>query len=167
MAAGVAAIYMVQQPDLLIARDGMTVAIRGADGALRLLRKPADKFSATEWLKRDGDDRDYATMIATPRDGVRCDSDGCVARTRNGMLIAASTRPLALAEDCASAAIVVSASPTRGFCAGPKLVVDRFDVARNGAYAVWFGKPLRVQNVRETRGDRPWNIWPRRRRGAQ
>ncbi|MBS0274411.1 MAG: ComEC family competence protein [Proteobacteria bacterium] len=167
LAAGVAAIFMAQQPDLLIARDGMTVAIRGTDGALRLLRKPADKFSAAEWLKRDGDDRDYITAIATPRDGVRCDSYGCIARAGNGMLIAASTRAMALAEDCANADIVVSASPVRGLCAAPKLVVDRFDVARNGAYAVWFGKPLRIRNVREARGGRPWNVWPRRRSGAQ
>jgi competence protein ComEC len=167
MAAGVVAIFMVQQPDLLIARDGMTVAIRGADGALRLLRKPADKFSAAEWLKRDGDDRDYTNAIATPRDGVRCDSEGCIALAGNGMRIAASSRPVALADDCANANIVVSASPTRGFCSGPKLVIDRFDVARNGAYAVWFSKPLRVENVREVRGDRPWNVWPQRRSGAQ
>ena len=167
MAAGIIAIFMVQQPDLLIARDGLTVAIRGADGALRLLRKPSDKFSASEWLKRDGDDRDYTAAIATPRDGVRCDPDGCVARSGEGMLIASSSRALALAEDCATATIVVSAVPTRGFCKGPKLVIDRFDVARNGAYAVWFSKPLRVENVREMRGARPWNVWPRRRAGAQ
>ena len=164
---GIAAIFAVQQPDLLIARDGSTVAIRGADGALRLLRAPADKFSAAEWLKRDGDDRDYTLAIATPRDGVQCDAEGCVAKAPNGMRVAAASRAMALAEDCAAADIVVSATPTRGLCAGPKLVIDRFDVARNGAYAVWFGNPLRVENVRETRGDRPWNVWPRRRSGAQ
>jgi hypothetical protein len=47
------------------------------------------------------------------------------------------------------------------------LVIDRFDVARNGAYAVWFGTPLRVENVRAMRGARPWNVWPRRRSSAQ
>jgi competence protein ComEC len=83
------------------------------------------------------------------------------------MRVAAASRAMALAEDCAAADIVVSATPTRGLCTGPKLVIDRFDVARNGAYAVWFGNPLRVENVRETRGDRPWNVWPRRRSGAQ
>jgi hypothetical protein len=46
-------------------------------------------------------------------------------------------------------------------------VIDRFDVARNGAYAIWLGKDLRVENVRQTRGDRPWNVWPRRRSAAQ
>jgi competence protein ComEC len=167
MAAGIAAIFMVQQPDLLIARDGLTVAIRGSDGALRLLRKPSDKFSASEWLKRDGDERDFTAAIASPKHGVRCDAEGCVARAPNGMRIAASARAMALAEDCANADIVVSASPTRGFCAGPKLVIDRFDIAQNGAYAVWFGKQLQVENVREARGDRPWNVWPHRRPGAQ
>jgi len=165
--AGVAVIFAVRQPDLLIARDGSTVAIRGADGALRLLRKPTDKFSAAEWLKRDGDDRDFTDAIAAPRDGVRCDAEGCVAKAPNGMLVAAASRALALAEDCATADIVVSATPTRGLCAGPRLVIDRFDVARNGAYALWLGKDLRVENVRTVRGARPWNVWPERRTGAQ
>lgn len=167
LVAGIAVIFFTRQPDLLIARDGATVAIRGSDGALRLLRKPSDKFSASEWLKRDGDDRDYTDAIATPRDGVNCDAEGCVARTTKGMLVAAASRPMALAEDCETASIVVSAVPTRSLCVGPKLVIDRFDVARNGAYAVWFGKPLRIENVRDTRGERPWNVWPRRRSGAQ
>jgi competence protein ComEC len=167
LALGIAFIFMAQQPDLLIARDGLTVAVRGSDGALRLLRKPADKFSASEWLKRDGDDRDYIAATATPRDGVACDAEGCIARAPDGTLVAAATRAMALAEDCVSAAIVISAAPTRGFCVGPKLVIDRFDVARNGAYAVWLGRRIRVENVRATRGDRPWNVWPKRRYGAQ
>jgi len=165
--AGIAAILLTRQPDLLIARDGTTVAIRGSDGTLRLLRKPSDKFSAAEWLKRDGDDRDYPEAIATPRDGVNCDAEGCVVRTSNGLLVAAALRPMALSEDCEAADIVVSAVPTRETCTGPKLVIDRFDVARNGAYAVWFGQQLRVQNVRDVRGARPWNVWPARRSGAQ
>src|SRR6202012_4530307 len=101
------------------------------DGNLRLLRKPSDKYSAEEWLKRDGDGRDVATIIATPKDNVRCDAEGCVATAPNGTLIASAFRPTALAEDCATAVIVVSATPVRGQCNGPKLVIDRFDVARN------------------------------------
>jgi competence protein ComEC len=157
LAAGVLAIFLVRQPDLLIARDGVTIAIRGSDGALRLLRKPSDKFSAAEWLKRDGDERDFTAAIATPHDGVRCDAEGCVATAKNGMLVAASSRPTSLAVDCATADIVASAAPVRGFCSGPKLVVDRFDVARYGAYAVWLDKKLRVETVRDVRGDRPWS----------
>ncbi|MGN6147275.1 MAG: ComEC/Rec2 family competence protein [Rhizomicrobium sp.] len=167
LAAGIAVIFMVQQPDILVARDGMTVAIRGADGALRLLRKPTDKFSAAEWLKRDGDDRDYTAAIATPHDSVNCDAEGCVAKAADGTIVAAASRPMALAEDCVTADIVISATPTRGLCKDAKLVIDRFDVARNGAYAIWLGKHMRVENVRNMRGERPWNVWPKRRTGAQ
>ena len=151
------------QPDILIARDGKTVAVRGDDGALRLLSKPSDKYSAEEWLKRDGDEPDFAAAIAEPGQGVRCDSEGCVARAAGGVLLASSLRPSALAQDCQRASIVVSASPTRGSCAGPKLVIDRFDVARNGAYAIQLGSIWHIETVREARGDRPWNPEPRQR----
>jgi competence protein ComEC len=160
---GVVLIFTVRRPDLLIARDGATVAVRGQDGLLRLLRKPSDKYSAGEWLKRDGDERGIADMIAAPASGVRCDAEGCVARAPSGMLVAAASRPTALAEDCSQAAIVVSAAPTRGLCIGPKLVIDRFDVARNGAYAIWFGNPLRIETASDARGERPWNPAPHHR----
>jgi competence protein ComEC len=156
--AGLTLAFTNTPPDLYIARDGLTVAVRGGDGALRLLRKPADKYSAEEWLKRDGDDRDLATIIATPKDGVRCDAEGCVARRKDGVVIASALRPSALGEDCATANIVISASPTRGLCGFPKLVIDRFDVARNGAYAIWFNNAQpQIETVRDIRGERPWN----------
>jgi competence protein ComEC len=166
--AGLALAFTNTPPDLYIARDGLTVAVRGGDGALRLLRKPSDKYSAEEWLKRDGDDRDIATIIATPKDGVRCDSEGCVARRADGLVIASALRPTALGEDCVIANVVISASPTRGLCNGPKLVIDRFDVARNGAYAIWFNNARpQIETVSDVRGARPWNPPPRHRAGTQ
>jgi competence protein ComEC len=75
---------------------------------------------------------------------------------------------MALGEDCATANIVISASPTRHLCSGPKLVIDRFDVARSGAYAIWFdGETPRIQTVRDVRGERPWNPQPRHHRNTQ
>jgi len=75
-------------------------------------------------------------------------------------LIAAPSRIDALAEDCANARIVVSAVPARRFCKGPKLVIDRIDIARAGGYAVWLGEPLRVETVEAERGRRPWSAPP-------
>jgi competence protein ComEC len=161
--AGIFLVFANTPPDLFIARDGSTVAIRGADGALYLLRKPSDKFSAEEWFKRDGDSRDVATTVATSKQGVRCDAEGCVAHGKGGAVIASALRPSALTEDCASASIVISASPTRGLCNGPKLVIDRFDVARNGAYAIWLGGSTpRIETTRDERGTRPWSPAARR-----
>ena len=160
--AGLAISLFTRPPDLLVARDGQTVALRGKDGLLHLLRPAADEYSAGEWLKRDGDARLADDAVATVKDGVRCDAYGCVAHTRDGETIAAISREDALAEDCARADIVVSAIPTRHRCIGPKLVIDRFDVARNGAYAVWLGTRLRVETVEGTRGQRPWSAPVRR-----
>jgi competence protein ComEC len=163
-AAGLVAILVARPPDLLVARDGETVAFRGADNLLYLVRHPTDEYSASEWLKRDGDSRTSVQAVAGAVQGVRCDTYGCVAR-EHGAIVAISTRRGALAEDCANADIVVSSVPAWGFCVGPKLVIDRFDVSRRGAYAVWLGEQTRVETVQGSRGDRPWSKEPWQARG--
>ena len=158
--AGVAMAYFNTPPDILIARDGVTIAMRGADGALHLISHPRDKYSATEWLKRDGDVRLPEGAIGAPTSLTRCDESGCITHAANGTAIAALLRPDALREDCASTDIVISAVPTHGQCHGPKLVIDRFDIARNGAYAIWLGKTMETQSTQGARGTRPWSEPP-------
>jgi competence protein ComEC len=162
IAVGAAAVLIIgsKPPDLLVARDGLTVALRNARGELRLLRKPADKYSAQEWLKRDGDDK--GVIQATAADGVRCDAFSCIGRTVSGVQIASVVKAAALEEDCTLNQIVVSAVPTRKRCVGPALVIDRFDVARNGAYAVWLTGGIRIETAQQDRGARPWSVVPRR-----
>jgi competence protein ComEC len=162
IAAAAWLIFTAKPPDLLVARDGLTVAIRGADGQLRLLRPPTDKYSVEEWLKRDGDSRTVPQSLATRANGVACDSYGCIAHT-NGMLIAAAMKADALSEDCETAQIVISAVPARRHCTGPPLVIDRFDVARNGAYAVWLSNGISVDTAQAERGMRPWSLPSTRR----
>ncbi len=63
----------------------------------------------------------------------------------------------ALADDCAAASVVVSREPVRGRCKGPGLVIDRFDLWRNGGHALWLSpEGVRVETVRGRRGERPW-----------
>jgi competence protein ComEC len=162
--AGVFLAYAVVPPDLLIARDGQTVALRAPDGALKLFRATKDDYSVAEWLKRDGDQREGSDAVAAPRDGVHCDALGCIARTANGLTVADVERIDALAEDCAAADVVVSAVPTWHACNGPKLVIDSFDIAHANGYAVWFGPPLRVETVEQARGARPWSAPQKRNR---
>jgi competence protein ComEC len=156
---GAAALLVVlaKPPDVLVARDGATVAVRGDDGRLRFLRAPADKYSAGEWLKRDGDNRALTDTLLSHDKTTSCDAYGCIAQV-NGVRIAAPTKFDALAEDCAVSRIVVSAVPTRRRCVGPALVIDRFDVARNGAYAIWLRNGLTVESAQELRGLRPWSM---------
>jgi competence protein ComEC len=119
-------------------------------------------------LKRDGDGRDSDAAIATRKDGVSCDGYGCIAKGRDGTIIAAVQRVEALEEDCANAAVVLSAVPAGRACTQPKLVIDKFDVAREGGYAIWLGKEMRVETVEGERGLRPWSLHPRApRKGSQ
>lgn len=151
-------LFRLTAPDILVARDGKTVALRGAKQQLVFVNKPADEFSATEWLKRDGNGLPFANLIGGPGDHVGCDTSGCVTRLPSGFTLAVIKRPDAFAEDCSRADIVISAIPARGRCTRPRLVIDRFDVARNGAYAVFLKEGIRVETAREERGERPWSM---------
>jgi len=45
----------------------------------------------------------------------------------------------------------------RSSCRAGAVVIDRFDLWRNGAYAVWFEEgAIRVENSLQYRGRRPW-----------
>jgi competence protein ComEC len=65
-------------------------------------------------------------------------------------------------EECASAAIIVSAEPARGLCPRPwPKLVDRFTVWREGAAAVWLDPGgVRIVTDRADRGVRPWTPPP-------
>ena len=157
ISTGIAFTFASTPPDVLVARDAGTVAVRLADGKLALVRPATDDFAATNWLRRDGDSRAVEDAVGTPAQGVRCDAYGCIAKARGGTVVAVPSRVDALDEDCSSAAIVVSAVPTRRFCKGTALAIDRIDIARNGAYAIWLGPPLRIETVEGKRGHRPWS----------
>jgi competence protein ComEC len=155
---GLVVANLVPQPDLLIGRDATTFAMRVPNGALKLLRPAKDLYSADEWLKRDGDIHTADNAVASPADGVNCDALGCIAKTSAGLIVADVLRPESLAEDCASASIVVTVAPVRGACSGPKLVIAARDVLRANGYAIWLAPRIRYQTVEQARGRRPWSV---------
>lgn len=153
IAAGLAFALTAVPPDLIVSRDAHAAAIRGDDGALRILGKP-DDYTAEQWLRRDGDMREPAAAS----NADRCDEWGCVAAGANGRTVALSLRAGSLADDCARADIVVSAVPIRRDCARVRATVDRIDAARGGAIALYFdGRETRRETVAEVRGRRPWS----------
>lgn len=149
-----AAIVASAPPDLFIARDGQSMAVRGSDGRLVVLGAKPDEYTAEQWLLRDGDRRD----VAAARAGAHCDELGCVAATRDGRVVALAMRAGALEEDCARANFVISAVPVRRSCEGRDLVLDRFDVGRSGATAVTLtANGTVIETVAAERGKRPWS----------
>jgi competence protein ComEC len=144
----------VRQPDILIAGDGQSVAVRGRDGQLHLIRTNKDSFLLKEWLAADADPRDASS--ASLADGVSCDDLGCVTPLADGRLVALALRIDALADDCSRAALVVTARPAPPDCAA--LVVDRPRLASQGALALTRrGDGFAVEAVKARGADRPWS----------
>jgi competence protein ComEC len=159
IAISFAAIPLGARPDVFIARDAQSAAVRGADGKLVILSPRADEYTIEQWLLRDGDLRD----VAAAQEGARCDELGCVAKAVNGQTVALSLKLGALQEDCRRADVLISAIPVRRKCEGPQVVIDRFDVFRDGATALSFAEDgIHVETVNDARGARPWTN-PRQR----
>ncbi|HVW72904.1 MAG TPA: ComEC/Rec2 family competence protein [Rhizomicrobium sp.] len=151
--AGIAVAWTARLPDMLVAADGRTVAIRGPDGLLHLVRKADDKYAARDWLRRDGDTRAIADAVGVP--GMRCDGMGCVMKARDGELIAVSLKPEALTEDCARAVILVSAAQARN-CKGPAMMIDQKAAATGEGWRISLSPMPTAESVRAYRGERPW-----------
>lgn len=165
--------FMLPQPDILISADAGRIAIRGLDADRYYFssggsRMPPTGFEAESWWRRLGgpDLQPWPNprrKLFASADGVlRCDEDGCTARLK-GWLIAVPRNAATAAEDCRHADIVLANFPLRGRCAAARVVVDRFDVWRRGAHAIYLperqgsgaGWP-EVVSVADERGRKPW-----------
>lgn len=147
----------VTQPDVLIAGDGHSVAVRGGDGRLRIMRTAKDTFLVREWLAADADPR--AAMDAALAAGVSCDPDGCVTPLGDGRLVAMILRPEAFADDCKRAPIIVTQQQAPSDCGA--LVVDRVRLQRHGGLALRKkGEGFAVTAIRPDGVDRPWSSAP-------
>src|SRR5262245_18904266 len=141
------------QPDVLIASDGQTAAFRGIDGRLVALRAGRDTFAIKEWLAADADAR--APTDGGLGHGVTCDAIGCIGKLGDGRLISMVVGIEAFAEDCARAAVVISARESPSTCG--TTVIDRATWQSYGAVALrWMGDHF-TQTVALPRGQqRPW-----------
>lgn len=160
---GVALAPFLERPDVLIARNGELVALRGADGKLSALPARQSKYEVERWLEHDGDSR--AAKDVQNGAAFTCDGVGCIADVK-GARVAIARHPAAIADDCQAARIVVLSEPRPKFCQSQGLVVDLFDVWREGTHAIYIEgdagnaaapPTLRVDTVAAHRGDRPWS----------
>ncbi|MEQ9350244.1 MAG: ComEC/Rec2 family competence protein, partial [Alphaproteobacteria bacterium] len=161
---GAATVFMVTPPDLLVTGDGRLLGVYGSDGRLAVSSLRRERFAAGIWAERSAA---RATLAFPPPghpsagpDGLRCDATACLVRP-HGRLVALVSHPAALAEDCATADVVVSLVPVRGRCSGPHTIIDRFDLWRGGAHALWLSdERIRLRSDRDARGWRPWVLLP-------
>ncbi len=159
--AGIGMASAARPPDILIDEKGKAAAVRGASGDLVMLGGSPKSFARETWLRRDAQKEHEPAAEEKPA----CDGLGCVYRPhrRPDLKVALVRSPEALAEDCARADIVISTVPAFRQCRGPLLVVDRFDLWRGGAHAIWLGADrVTMQSVAQAQGRRPWSLYARR-----
>jgi competence protein ComEC len=156
---GFASIALVRSPDILVSDSAKLVAIKDEAGSYWLSSGRAERQTAETWLKRNGQAKAeiLSRSGASAGDAMACDAIGCIYR-RSDKLVSISFAGDALPEDCAITDAIVSLEPVRGVCPKPKLVIDRFDLFDNGAYALWIAKDgsVTAMSVAQSLGDRPW-----------
>lgn len=151
--------YLASQPttpDILVNRDAKLAAVKEESGRY-LWSGRTPRYARESWLRRNGEAPDTDVSIRR----LPCDEIGCVAE--GTPIVALPTSSAALGDDCRQADIVIASVPIRRRAresCNAVLIIDRFDVARDGAHAIYLdekGNIERVETVRDWRGDRPWS----------
>ena len=157
MAFGVVQALTYDPPDILIDRDGKNVAVRADDDQLIVLSNRRAKFAADSWARRSGQ-----SAPSNNPGAFTCDTEGCVV-WRPAYPKVSYIRSAAIAEEeCQRADILISQVPLprrlRTMCRDRILVIDRFDLWRYGAHAIWIrGETWHLEHTAGVRGNRPWS----------
>jgi competence protein ComEC len=141
------------QPDILVAADGRTLAVRGADGRLAFHHAGGDAFAIHEWLAADGDGRDVRDPSLGG--GITCDASGCIGKLADGRLVSYALAPEAFEEDCRRTVIIVATREAPPDC--PATIIGRTLWRDRGALALHRdGDGFTIDSARAPNFNRPW-----------
>jgi len=150
------ALWTAQSPPSLMIADGGVVLARFEEGAgFQATNTRRARFASTVLLQRAGEGG------ARPeRAGLACDTLGCAGRTVEGVLVAVTSHPEALVEDCERADLILFQGRASAWrkrrCAA--ILLD--DPAREelGGAEVWIrdGRVIRLRTANDARRGRPW-----------
>jgi competence protein ComEC len=161
IALGTAFVPLKAEPDILVDATAANAAIRNQAGELVPADPRKTRFSVERWLSAEGDRATSASFKG--RSGWTCDKGSCKAEIKGKVVV--YLRDETGISQCLSADIVVAAFPLRGACRKAGLRVDRFDVWRQGAFAIYVGpQAISFVTARGEQGDRPWTVRPQARR---
>ncbi|WP_224405191.1 ComEC/Rec2 family competence protein [Afifella sp. IM 167] len=142
--------------DLIVEESGKAIAARGADGILRVEGARAGSYLADMWLTNE---RAGEGGLA---EGFLCDGEACLFAMKGGLRLSHVLSPLAFAEDCDKADVIVTALPAPPGCRAP-IVIDRERLAARGAHALRVGSAGPAKSdIRTARPAmrRPWQGVP-------
>lgn len=141
------------RPDLLVAPDAQTVAVRMPDGRLSVLGASGQKLVVEQWLTREGDRRTAGTRDLAA--GFTCDPLGCTAPLPGGGTIAVSRRAESLEADCLNSRIVVTRDVPPRACPADVLTLEKLVRTGTLAFSLRDGT-LVAEPSRKAAVSRPW-----------
>ena len=147
----------IQEPDILFSRSGNLYLIRHNETLLVSTRR-ADRFERERWGLLYGEELvDKVDDFTGKMKGLACDISGCIL-SRDQQLVAFSKHRYASDLDCQRAHILLSRHPVGRTCRHPDIVVDKFDLWREGTHAFYLSKAgkVRIETVNAVRGNRLW-----------
>lgn len=142
-------------PDILIAQSGKLILVQDEEQKIYVSTFRGGRFERERWrlLYQMRKPERFSNSNAP----VNCDGTGCVFKKER--LIAALSHSLySHQEDCLRANIIISRIPVSQNCAAPDLIVDYWDLEKEGTHALYLtqGALERVETVNGVRGKRPW-----------
>ncbi|MGE0211842.1 MAG: ComEC/Rec2 family competence protein [Parvibaculaceae bacterium] len=161
--AGLLLTPFTSRPDILIERSARNIAARNGDGALSPALPRKARYAVERWLLKDGDG---AMASEAARRGLwSCEARLCGALVRGKRLVYAM-EGAPVGDLCGTADILVADHPLRRLCPDVPVRIDRFDVWRKGAHALWIGEDgtVTLTTAADRRGERPWALKPVSRR---
>jgi competence protein ComEC len=156
----IAAAFMVvesSKPIVLVDERGANVALQTDLGLVPAVPKSAAS-SVSRWLSQAGDTANFKT--AFNRKAWTCENGICLANSAE-LSIAYLPKQAIPTWRCPNVDVLISQDPLRRLCKGKRATIDRFDVWRNGAYAVFANGQL--DTAKSSQGARPWVYEPRAR----
>jgi len=186
-ASGLIALAFTGSPDVLVDASGKLAAIKTPGGGYLVSTLRAKRFDQGVWLRRAGlteaQGRWPIKGGEAGDDGLRCDALGCIFNAGGAgdaggtqaepTTVAFAFGPEALFEDCVRADVVVALKDFGRVppCAA-KVFIAFEDLQQYGAHALYFTQDsgadgglntggentVRVETVRQLRGNRPWVV---------
>jgi competence protein ComEC len=154
MLFGMLTSQFVQRPQILIEERASNVAVFDAQGHYVFADHSKGKFAGEKWLQGNGEITTLNAAASTL--AWTCAENMCFADV--GDTSVAYIHEQAEADwTCPPVDIVIADFPLRHACRDVPTRIDRFDVWRHGAHAIYFqdGK-IRISTTKAEQGDRPW-----------
>jgi competence protein ComEC len=147
-----------RQPDILVSSD-FALAAYQTDDVLHASTKRKNKFILASWERMAG--LPEGSSIQWPKEGVdgpmSCDRGACRLELKQ-QKISFLNVPEFMGEECGWANVIISFKPLKFSRCPSRIVIDKFDGLRNGAYALWLGpQKIEITNAQEKRGIRFWS----------